>query len=79
GWSAQAYINVVDINKISVGGTFTVEAETNDSGVRWTSSDSSVASIDANTGKITAHRKGVVLITVGSDSGLDDSCLVMIE
>lgn len=79
GWSAQAYINVVDINKISVGGAFTVEAETNDSGVRWTSSDSSVASIDANTGKITAHRKGVVLITVGSDSGLDDSCLVMIE
>ncbi len=79
GWSAQTYINVEGIRKISVGSTFTVEAETNDSGVCWASSDSSVASIDVNTGKITAHRKGVVLITVGSDSGLDDSCLVMIE
>lgn len=79
GYSAQRYINVGGIKKLSIGERFTVCAESNDSSLRWSSSDSSVASIDAETGAISAKKSGVVLITVTSSSGLSDSCLLMVE
>ena len=79
GYSAQNYINVENITKLPVGSTFTVEAETNDTGITWCSSDPAIASVDPDTGVITGKKRGVVLISVGTDSGLSDSCLVMIE
>lgn len=79
GYSAQKYINVENLTKVKVGNKFKIEANTNDSGITWTSSDNSVASIDPDTGELQAKRAGVVLISVGSDSGLTDSCLIMVE
>ncbi len=79
GYSSQNYIRVEGIRTVRVGQQFKIEAETNDSGIYWRSSDSTVAYIDPATGLLTTHRAGVVLITVTTDSGLTDSCLIMVE
>ena len=79
GYSSQRYVAIDGIRHLSAGDTFTVTANTNDTGLQWTCSDSTVATIDAQTGTLTAIRKGLVLIRVTSDSGLEDSCLIMID
>lgn len=79
GFSSQRYIRIEGIRHLNVGDSFTITADTNDTGLYWTCSDTMVATIDPNTGTLTAHAKGLVLITVRSTSGLEDSCLIMIE
>lgn len=79
GYSSQRYIHIDGIRHLAVGERFTVTADTNDTGLYWTSSDPQVASIDPATGMMTAHSSGLVLVTVVSDTGLEDSCLIMID
>ena len=42
----------------------------------WSSSDSTIANIDASTGLITARTPGEATVTVTSDNGIERSCLV---
>ena len=79
GYSSQNYIDIPYIKHISVGESFTVTANTNDSGLNWSCNDTSVLSIDSSTGTVTGVKRGLVLVTVRSDSGLYDSCLVMVD
>lgn len=79
GYSSQKYIEISDIKHIEVGETFTVEASTNDDGLHWSSNDDNILSIDGSTGKVTGKNKGLVLVSVESESGLTDSCLIMVN
>ena len=79
GFSTQKYIEISGIKHIDVGDKFNVTVDTNDTGVLFKCNDTSVAEIDSRTGKITAKKAGMVLITVTSDSGLEDSCLIEID
>ena len=79
GFSTQKYIEISGIKHIDVGDKFNVTVDTNDTGVLFKCNDTSVAEIDSRTGKITAKKAGMVLITVTSDSGLEDSCLIKID
>lgn len=78
GYSSQRYIRIHGIRYLSAGESFQITADTNDTGLRWYCSDTSVASIDDN-GTLTGIQPGLVLVTVISDSGLEDSCLIMID
>lgn len=78
GFSSQRYIRIPDIRHISVGESFKITVDTNDTGLHWQCSDPSVAAIGAD-GTLTGIHSGLVLITVTSDSGLEDSCLIMID
>lgn len=78
GFSSQRYIRIPDIRHIGVGESFVITVDTNDTGLRWQCSDPSVAAIGAD-GTLTGIQSGLVLITVTSDSGLEDSCLIMID
>ena len=79
GFSSQKYIEISGIKRINVGDRFTVAVDTNDTGLLWKCNDTSVAEIDSKTGEIRAKKSGMVLITVTSDSGLEDSCLIEID
>lgn len=79
GYSSQNYIDIPNIRHISVGESFTVTANTNDSGLTWTCNDTGVLSIDSSSGAVTGVKRGLVLVTVRSDSGLYDSCLIMVD
>ncbi|MBQ2815483.1 MAG: hypothetical protein IJE65_02290 [Clostridia bacterium] len=79
GFSTQKYIEISGIKHIDVGDKFNVTVDTNDTGVLFKCNDTSVAEIDSRTGKITAKKAGMVLITVTSDLGLEDSCLIKID
>lgn len=79
GYSSQTWIDLPGIKHISQGTTFTVNADTNEDSITWSCNDTSVARIDSSTGEITAIKPGLVLITVTSESGLTDSCLVAID
>ncbi len=79
GYSSQRYIEIDDIKHIAVGEAFTVEASTNDGGLHWSSNDDNILSVDASTGKVTGKNKGLVLVSVESESGLNDSCLIMVD
>ena len=79
GYSSQQFIDAPGIKRISVGDKFRVTADTNDTGLRWKCNDTSVATINSKTGEITAKKSGMVLVTVISDSGLEDSCLIKID
>ncbi len=76
GYSAQKYIKVPNITRLNAGDTFTVTAESNETDLTWASSDTSVLSIDAKTGKVTALKKGMVIVTVTSPSALTSSCII---
>ena len=78
GYSSQRFIRIDGIRHVAVGERFQITAQTNDTGLRWYCSDTAVASID-NDGTLTGIKPGLVLVTVISDSGLEDSCLVMID
>lgn len=79
GYSSQRYIEIADIKHIAVGETFTIEASTNDDGLHWSSNDDNILTIDSSTGKATGKNKGLVLVSVESESGLNDSCLIMVD
>ena len=79
GFSTQKYIEISGIKRINVGDRFTVAVDTNDTGLLFKCNDTSVAEIDSKTGEIRAKKSGMVLITVTSDSGLEDSCLIEID
>lgn len=79
GYSSQTWIDLPGIRHISQGSVFTVTADTNEEYLTWSCNDTSVARINASTGEITAIKPGVVLVTVTSDSGLTDSCLIAID
>ena len=79
GYSSQRYITIAGIRHLQPGQQFTVEVDNYTSELTWSSSDDSVASIDPVSGTITAHRSGLVLITVRSQAGLEDSCLIMVD
>ena len=79
GFSTQKYIEISGIKHIDVGDKFNVTVDTNDTGVLFKCNDTSVAEIDSKTGEIRAKKSGMVLITVTSDSGLEDSCLIKID
>ena len=79
GFSTQKYIEISGIKHIDVGDKFNVTVDTNDTGVLFKCNDTSVAEIDSKTGEIRAKKSGMVLITVTSDSGLEDSCLIEID
>ncbi len=79
GYSSQRFIEIAEIKHIAVGETFTVEASTNDDGLYWSSNDENVLSVDSSTGKVTGNNKGLVLVSVESESGLTDSCLIMVD
>lgn len=78
GYSSQRYIRIEGICHISAGETFQITAETNDTALYWFSSDTAVASIGKD-GTLTGIQPGLVLVTVISESGLEDSCLIMID
>ncbi|MBR5134402.1 MAG: Ig-like domain-containing protein [Clostridia bacterium] len=79
GYSSQRFINTNSVRRLTVGERFTVTADTNQTGLTWTSSDPSVASINPTTGEITARKAGMILVTVTSPTGLQDSCLILID
>ncbi len=79
GYSSQNYIDIPSIKHIGVGESFAIAADTNDSGLSWSCNDSSVLSVDRSTGRVTGVKRGLVLVTVRSSSGLSDSCLVMVD
>jgi len=79
GYSSQSWIDLPGIRHISVGSTFDIDADTNETGLVWSCNDTSVASVNASTGEITALSPGLVLVTVRSESGLTDSCLVAVD
>ena len=78
GYSSQKYIRIEGIRHIAAGQSFQITADTNDTGLRWYCSDLAVASISED-GILTGIQSGLVLVTVVSDSGLEDSCLIMID
>lgn len=78
GYSSQRYIRIEGIRHISAGQSFQITTETNDTGLRWYSSDIGVAMVSED-GTFTGIQPGLVLVTVVSDSGLEDSCLIMID
>lgn len=79
GYSSQRYINVENMTTLSRGSSMTVNISTNDTGAFFTTSDSSIASVDPYTGEVYGNRAGIVLISVVTDSGLSDSCLIEIK
>lgn len=79
GYSSCRYITLSEIKHLSVGEKFTVEAKTNDTGVIWTSNDNNVIAINKTTGEVQAKSKGLVVVTASTDSGLKDSCLILVE
>ena len=79
GYSAAGYIQMTDILHLSVGKKFKVAASTNDTGLKWSSNDENVLSIDPDSGEAIAKKKGLVSVKVVSDSGLEDSCLIMVD
>ena len=79
GYSSQRYIRIEGIRHLKVGQQFTVEVDNYTSELTWSSSDESVAYIDPVSGTVTANRSGLVLITVRSKAGLEDSCLIMVD
>lgn len=79
GFSSKAFIDLPEIKHLSVGDKFTVTAKTNDKGLKWSSSDSDILTIDSDSGAAKAKKQGLVSVKVISDSGLEDSCLVMVD
>ena len=79
GFSSQKYIVIPGIRHISVGDSFQIEVETNSDSLYWASTDSAVASVDSSTGMVYANAPGLVLVSVTTDEGNYDSCLLMIE
>ena len=79
GYSSQSWIDLPGIRHISVGNTFDIEADTNETSLLWSCNDTSVAQVDSATGVVTAIKPGLVVITVKSESGLSDSCLIMVD
>lgn len=79
GYSSQSWIDLPGIRHISVGSTFDIEADTNETSLLWSCNDTSVARVDSATGVVTAIKPGLVVITVKSESGLSDSCLIMVD
>ena len=79
GYSSQSWIDLPGIRHISVGNTFDIEADTNETSLLWSCNDTSVVQVDSATGVVTAIKPGLVVITVKSESGLSDSCLVMVD
>lgn len=79
GYSSQKYIEIADIKHIAIGEIFTIEANTNDNGLHWSSNNDDILSVDSSTGKVTGKNKGLVLVSVESESGLTDSCLIMVD
>lgn len=45
---------------------------------KWSSSDTSVATVDANTGKVTCKAAGTVTITATASNGVSDSCKITV-
>lgn len=79
GYSSQKYIKVENMERISKGKSFTVNISTNDTGARFSCNDTSIATIDPTTGTLKGKRAGIVLVTVTTNSGLTDSCLIEIK
>ncbi len=79
GYSSQRYIDLYGIRHISVGDKFDINADSSSNNLYWSVNDTSVATIDSKTGKITGKAAGLVMVTVSDDNGLTDSCLVMID
>ena len=77
GYSSQRYIRIEGIRYVAPGESIRITVDTNDTGLRWNCSDIAVASI-GDDGMLTGIQPGLVLVTVTSDSGLEDSCLIMI-
>ena len=57
--------------------TYTISPDDSSSKVTWSSSDSTVASVD--NGKITAIKEGTAIIKVVTDNGLENSVMVKVE
>lgn len=79
GFSSKRFIDLSQIKHLSVGDKFTVTAKTNDKNLEWSSNDSNVLTVDADTGEVKAKKQGLALVKVISDSGLEDSCLIMVD
>lgn len=79
GYSSQSWIDLPGIKEVYVGNDFTLAADSNDGKLVWSCNDSSVARINRDTGVLTAVKPGVVLVTVTSESGLKDSCLIAVK
>ena len=84
--TVNVHVSQVDINKTSItiykGRTYTLTAtvspdDANDPEVTWTSSDTSVATVDSN-GKVTAVGRGTATITATAD-GQSDTCKVTVK
>ncbi len=78
GYSSQKYIQVQGIRRLRPGQQFRVEVDDLTASLSWTSSDEKILSIDEK-GMMTAHRRGMVLITVRTEDGREDSCLIQVE
>lgn len=86
---SQSYVDVAGVTlepetlTLPVGDTYTLKAtltpeDASETGLRWTSSDPSVATVDAE-GKVTAIAPGAAVITVTTAvGGYTDSCVVTV-
>lgn len=79
GYSAQKYIKVPNITKLKIGDKFTVIADASENDLTWSSSDNTILTIDAKTGETTALKKGMVIVSVKSPSGLTSSCIIEVS
>lgn len=79
GYSSQRYIELSDIKVLSVGENFKIEVETSNKNLTWSVNDTDKAGIDPLTGEVTAKATGLIMVTVKSDSGLNDTCLININ
>ncbi|MGL4982780.1 MAG: Ig-like domain-containing protein, partial [Treponemataceae bacterium] len=78
-------VSSITLNKsktrLVVGGDETLRAtvypdDANNKSICWSSSDSSIASVDPVTGKVFAHSYGTAIIKAAADSGVSEPCTV---
>lgn len=79
GYSSQRYIEIPGIKTLNSGQSFTVEAVSNTGEISWYSSDYSVVDVNEYTGEIVANAPGIALVSAITDSGVSDSCLIMVK
>lgn len=65
--------------KMDVGDCFTIKVKTNLTGLKYSSSDKTIASISSTTGKIRAKKAGTVTITAIASNGKKATCTVVVR
>ena len=76
-------ITILSKKTLKVGATYTIKPKLTPAkvktGLTYSSSKPKVATVNSKTGKITAKKKGSTTITVKTQNGLKDKCLVTVK